>query len=323
MELLRKAENAVGGDIVPAALETKVRLFSLLSGDFRIPIEVFSNDGTCVDLELGVASNTVNLAQTTLPSTAQKPSKETGYLDDNDRNHMIVEAYPPLGTSRVEESTTNQDSVLPTLKNDQMGPFSSKATRLMKRNDLKASVVNPTKPTSTASNKAALNSLNICIAVQGAPSPQPQSTNALAAKDIDGNFSFSSSRRHSEQTKTFSETTGNEVGHIITVPNATPAAEGSSSDEKVKAVRVSSDVIEDNDDSVSDPISHTDLDALKPGSNVIIYHKSKYWNATIKKVGINELKENFTYTLTAINHQKGIGFEKTKLRTFCKKSSEF
>ena len=43
--LLKEAVDAVDKDVIPTSLETKVRLFSLISEDLHVPIEAFSNDG--------------------------------------------------------------------------------------------------------------------------------------------------------------------------------------------------------------------------------------------------------------------------------------
>eukprot|EP00804_Cyclotella_cryptica_P029728 CCRYP_015212-RG/>CCRYP_015212-RG protein AED:0.20 eAED:0.20 QI:1000/1/1/1/0.5/0.2/5/129/307 len=62
LEILRKAETAVGDAILPASLETKVRLFSLLPRDFHCHLEAFPNDGICAGLDPSAASSTVDLA---------------------------------------------------------------------------------------------------------------------------------------------------------------------------------------------------------------------------------------------------------------------
>lgn len=52
LELLKEAVNVVGTDVISASLETKVRLFSLISEDFNVPIQAFANDDVEINLIL-------------------------------------------------------------------------------------------------------------------------------------------------------------------------------------------------------------------------------------------------------------------------------
>lgn len=72
LELLQKVERAVGADVLSTSLETKVRLFSLLSGDFHVPTEAFINDG--VGLNGLVAAD-------------DEQQQDTGYPV---RNHLVL-----------------------------------------------------------------------------------------------------------------------------------------------------------------------------------------------------------------------------------------
>jgi hypothetical protein len=284
-ELLCKAETAVGADIITASFETKARLFSLLSGDFQVPFEAFSYDGMCGDLKPGAASSPFDLTSTIVPSTAHKTAQKTEGLDD-DGSHMGVEAGQRLDTSRVEESTSNQDSVgisdHPALQDDQASSFSTENTDLIKKEDVDARLVNPTTSMCTTTNKTPHNSHGIYPAAQNSPFDDS------VAKHEAGNISISTSRRCPDTTKKLSETARNEVGHVSTrsepgkpvdsfhnEANTTPKLEDYCSDEKEGDFRVTSDV-QDDHDSDSDPISQTDLDALKAGSRVVIYHNFKY-----------------------------------------------
>lgn len=300
-ELLCKAETAVGADIVPATLETQARLFSLLSRDFQVPIDAFSNDGMCEDPKPGAASSPFDLASTILPSTAHKTARETEWLDD-DGSHLGVEAGRLLDTSRVEEITSNQESAEisghPTFQYDQAGLFSTKNTDFTKKEDANATLVKPTTSTCSTTNKTPLSFHNIDPAAQNSPFDDS------AAKHEAGNISISKSRCP-DTTKKLSEKARNEVGHVSSrsepekpvdsyhnEASTTPKVEYDCSDEKERDFRVTSDV-QDDHDSDSDPISQADLDALNAGSRVVIYHNSKYWNATIKKRGDKRTKGKF------------------------------
>jgi len=52
LELLKEAVDVVGTDVISASLETKVRLFSLISEDFNVPIQAFANDDVEINLIL-------------------------------------------------------------------------------------------------------------------------------------------------------------------------------------------------------------------------------------------------------------------------------
>jgi hypothetical protein len=83
LDLLQQVEAAVGTDVIPSSLETKVRLFSLLSEDFQVPSGAFSNDGVHVHM-----NSSRNRATCTV--RVVNPSQEDIY-----EGSSTSEAHPP------------------------------------------------------------------------------------------------------------------------------------------------------------------------------------------------------------------------------------
>jgi hypothetical protein len=125
-KLLQEAVTAVGDSVLSASLETKVRLFSLVSDDFEVPIEAFANDGfapagesssvgiqkesahSSFDSEMNpTAEATENSANT---STTRNASTEIS--DRNETAEVIVASVevnnvPPEVTHSKQSSSSN------------------------------------------------------------------------------------------------------------------------------------------------------------------------------------------------------------------------